>query len=472
MPTNVLQFAPSRDFVSGLLAREPTRDGLPRIDHYCKRPTYDLQFRFCSARYHPDAKLLVHGASIEPTAFVPTNRQLSALNRLPRNLRQLLTDFPFDSDSDLVSYLALLLQMLLNLHFARTGKPVGVINGNQPGVGKTLLMSVAGILADGTPPRLIPYTSNEEELRKHSTALLRKGDQTILALDNAKPATGNSIGGAYLESMTTATTYSDRVLGGSAIFERPNDFTTMVTVNHGRVTTDIASRCVPINLSVEGRASQRVYATSDLNAWCQLNRERLLAELFGIVEFWKDEGRPQSQKNHRFRYWAATIGGILAVAGFPEFLSNHDASVQELDDSAQELTALSAEARQRGAPFYRPFGSEGQVGAPAGSWVQLFEFLRIREPELAAATTSRAKATRVGQFLGANVNSEVSDEFSGSPHSCILRSRSASGNQTLYWFESVSSVGEQPDPIVCSPDQEPQIDNTPVCPGGNNLTWE
>ena len=53
------------------------------------------------------------------------------------------------------------------------------------------------------------------------------------------------------------------------------------------------------------------------------NRDQIEAELRGMIERWKEAGRPLDETvRHSMTPWAKTIGGILVVNGFKDFLGN------------------------------------------------------------------------------------------------------------------------------------------------------
>ena len=67
------------------------------------------------------------------------------------------------------------------------------------------------------------------------------------------------------------------------------------------------------------------------------HRTQILAELVGMIERWKEAGRPEVDANFRFRSWARIIGGILKVNSFEGFLSNLDESKHDYDPDVVDL---------------------------------------------------------------------------------------------------------------------------------------
>src|SRR5262249_48293166 len=149
------QFPPPRWFLEVLLHSAPVLAGLPAIRHYARRPVFDDGFVLRLPGWHSDVGVLVLGPAIEPAEIEVGDPDAPALERLPHHLQTLLQGFCFRSDADLVNTVAMLLTGLLMNHFIQTGKGVPVVDGNQPNLGKTWLVRVAGILLDGVDPRPI-----------------------------------------------------------------------------------------------------------------------------------------------------------------------------------------------------------------------------------------------------------------------------------------------------------------------------
>ena len=85
------------------------------------------------------------------------------------------------------------------------------------------------------------------------------------------------------------------------------------------------NRALPIHLNPLGNIADRVSPIGNpklkyLPAHC----EQIEAEFRGMIERWKEAGRPLDQTiRHPFTDWARTVGGILMVNGFADFLANY-----------------------------------------------------------------------------------------------------------------------------------------------------
>lgn len=322
-----------------LLHSEEVRGGLPRIELYARRPVYSRAYVLLGPGYHPAERVLVHGARVEPdTAPLPAGP--TALDCLPPRLRTLLSGFCFASPADLANAVGLLVTGLLVNLFVEKGKPVALVDGNQPGVGKSLLILVLGIVLDGRVPQLIHYTANEEELQKRICATLRSGEQSVLLIDNAKDDNGSAVSSQTLEAKSVAPQISLRILGTSTNFVRPNDVLWAITMNCTRVSPDLVSRGLPVRLQHDGRPEDRTFAGPHPLEFARDHRLEILGEVAGLVERWTADGRPDGRRGHRLTEWARVVGGVLAANGLSDFLANYQEAAAEFDAGHDDLVAL------------------------------------------------------------------------------------------------------------------------------------
>lgn len=336
------QFAPPRTLARQVLRREPTLQALPRILQYSRKPVFDRDFNLRGPGWDSDVGLLIHGDDIEPV--VPEGEVDSSadiLDRLPPHLHGLLQDFCLRSPADVANVIAVLLTGLLVGHFVTNGKPVVLLDGNQPGVGKTLLARTIGLVIDGVDPRLNRYTPEDEELQKQILATLRGSQQSVLVLDNAKVRSGMTISSPTLESASMAPEISLRILGKSENYCRPNDVIWFVTMNDTKASPDLVSRGVPIQFEFEGNPRDRDFCARDPIQYAADHRQEILGELAGMIVLWNQLGRPPGQQQHRLAQWASVIGGILCANGLPEGLTNLDAAATDFDTDLDCLAALA-----------------------------------------------------------------------------------------------------------------------------------
>jgi hypothetical protein len=309
----VESFASPR-LVNTLLADESLWKSLPNISFYSRRPVFSPEFDLCKPGWNPDSGILFHGDAIEPYIYEPPQGPgLPWIDRLPPHLRQLLREFSWRSECDLANALALMLTGLLVNHFIDDPHPLGIIDGNQPGLGKTLVVQVLGQILDGVEPARIAMTT-EEELEKRLCAMLRASTGSLAFFDNVRARVDSPI----LEQSALSPMLSFRILGQSMTIDRPNTLLWVITSNSASATPDLIRRSIPIRLYYEGDPKARAFAGNPLR-YAKEHRMEILAELAGLAIRWVQMGRPSGLHKHRCDRWAATIGGSSTHADWEMF---------------------------------------------------------------------------------------------------------------------------------------------------------
>ncbi len=342
------QFPPPTKLVATSLSREPTRAALRRIRLYSRRPIFGPDFVLRGPGWHDDLGILVHGAEIDPIIPEPVDPDSPIADRLPYHIREVLADFAFRSVADTVNAVGIMLTGILIGLFVELGKAVVLLDGNQPGIGKTLLARVIGMILDGENPIATHFTTDDEELGKRICATLREREQSIVLVDNAKVRSGAVINSPVIEANSMAPEISLRILGQSANYTRPNDLLWMLTMNQTKASADLVSRGVPIRFHFDGNPGERKFSNRDPITFARQNRIGLLGELVGMVTRWNQLGRPPGHQQHRCAQWSQIVGGILAANGLPEFLGNLNESAAEFNTELDELAALAEAAISSG----------------------------------------------------------------------------------------------------------------------------
>jgi hypothetical protein len=461
--------------VHALLVNELFRSRVPCIREYARRPLYDADFILRGPGWHAEPRILVHGQDIAPVMYDPPVDAVDPRDRLPPQVRALLADFCWATSADLANAAGMLLTGLLINHFIDEPHPVVLLDGNQPGVGKTLFARALGVILDGVQPAPIRYTF-DEELEKKLCARLRTISSSVLLLDNVR----GQIDSPLLEQHVLAPQIVLRILGLSQEIRRRNRYVWCITSNGADPTRDFFSRSLPIRLRYEGDTRARTFAFPDLLGFAGAYRLELLGELAGLVERWRLKGMPAHRRQHRCRRWAAVIGGILNVAGLgAEFLSNVGAAEQEMDRGLAVLTALAEEVLRSGGLTFL-----GPPGETPKSWVAHIQRV-CALPAPHPAERPQASTTRAGQFLSSMVNRSVSVATEQVERTAILKCRKGGGNQNRYWFEFGQPAAETtqdteqvapptsraPAPRVASLPARDSVAGASPDGAGNHLNW-
>lgn len=430
-----IQFQLPLSTASLLLNAEPLVSKLPHVAHYASRPVFDVDFVPLGPGYHAHQQILVHGPAIEPTTFFDS-ADMRQRGWLPPLLSQLLEGFCFASDADRINTVAVLLTGVLANHFIDSGKPIVLVDGNQPGVGKTLLVRTLSMVIDGTETAVMPYNLNDEELQKSLCATLRGSLSSTILIDNAKRTNEVAITSPVIEAYSMAPRVTIRILKTSTNFDEPNKWLWFVTMNQTKVSTDLMSRGLPIRLAYEGRPEDRQFPLADPIIFARDNRLGLLGELMGLVQVWNLVGRHLEDCSHRLHEWASVIGSILAANGIHGLLENYREAAETFDAACDDLAALAAGVMDNGNG---PWWSAGQAGgaetkaANAAAWVPYaIKAGLVPEATFSAQKNDRGLAIRVGRALSSKVGREISFLRQGKSYRGSLRSFGARGNQKNY----------------------------------------
>jgi hypothetical protein len=148
---------------------------------------------------------------------------------------------------------------------------------------------------------------------------------------------------AFLERFLTDEKPVLHATGTGPDIRRPNHWVVAMTTNTGVVCSDLMNRALPIHLTPKGDVGSRVSGIGNPKAeYLPANRVRIAAELRGMVARWDEAGRPLGgTRGHTRTEWAKTIGGILTVNGYEDFLGNL-ATRRTADDPVRSALALLA----------------------------------------------------------------------------------------------------------------------------------
>lgn len=349
---------------------------IPAIKLFTRNRVYTEDWRLVAPGFDKASGIYYAGEAIEPregTAHWDT----------------LLRDFCFKQPADRTNYLGMALTAILIPRFIGA-KPAVLFNGNQPGLGKSILAQVLSIVRDGRSAETVSYNPNDEEFEKRLGAGVRSGATTLI-IDNAKGRGRDPrIESACLERSITDEILSFRLLGQSATIRTENSIIFCITANTLDISRDLVTRCTVVNLYHEGDPQRRNFSIEDPEGYAKHYRNELLGELIGMVERWKQSGQHMASTNSRFnkRGWGNIVGGILHACGEPDFLANAEEAATSLDESRREFAELVAVLAGHSQGVWK--GSE---------LVDLCAHQRLLVEQLGEGST-RSKATRLGLLAG------------------------------------------------------------------------
>jgi len=250
-------------------------------------------------------------------------------------IEDLIVDFPFLSEADKQNFISLLLTPMIRP--ALLGNvPMFLIKSSLPRTGKTKLAEqVTGGIYLGEETPAMQWSSNEDERDKRILSILKQGD-TILHVDNV----AHYVDSPALASLVTSKFYQGRLLGQSQMMRIENTLSVVATANNPRATGEIVRRAVPITLQPEDDAPElrSNFKHPNLFKHVLYRRPRVWSVMTGLVEAWKEKGRPATgMKMGGFEGWAEAMSGIMFAAGAEEWMTNWREWVREADPEGEDL---------------------------------------------------------------------------------------------------------------------------------------
>lgn len=231
-----------------------------------------------------------------------------------------LGDFPFASEVDKANTLGFILTY--PLRELVTLVPLAVVSAKSMGTGKSKLVSlVVRLFTRNAAPEMDSLPSTEEETRKQITTLLQKAPPYLIFDESPE------IGGKSINRLTTARTWSDRLLGGNQRASLPNEAVAVATGNNVEIYGDTIRRYYPIELFYDGEnpedRPESAFRHSDIEAWTDEHHSELLTAVFTLIRAWQVAGRPKRATSFgSFERWEAVVGGVIENAGVQGFLGN------------------------------------------------------------------------------------------------------------------------------------------------------
>ena len=247
----------------------------------------------------------------------------------------------FASNADRTNAVAAALTVLLRNHWPGA-KPCLVVTSTKSHGGKETIVEFA---SGTTPHTSISYQETDWALERSFVGALKQNEAIgLVNVENARLGRGKLIRSAFLERFVTDPEPLLFSTGTGGPVRRKNHFVIAITTNFGILSEDQHNRSLPIHLVPVGDIANRMSPIGNpKHEFLPAHRDRIEAELRGMIERWKDAGRPlDSSVRHPFTEWARTIGGILMVNGYTDFLGNYSLRKTVDDPVRQALARLGA----------------------------------------------------------------------------------------------------------------------------------
>ena len=190
-------------------------------------------------------------------------------------------------------------------------RPAFFVTAGKRGGGKTTALAMVILAITGKKPAAAAWSFSEDERRKALAAYLSEG-LAAMVFDNIP--LGATIACPTIEKILTAESYSDRILGQTAIVTVPAFTILTLTGNNIGPKGDLASRSLMARLDVDRPDPEnRPFTHSDPIAWTLSNRGQILRALYVLLL-----GNPQlkapKEPKTRFKRWWHLVGSAVENA--------------------------------------------------------------------------------------------------------------------------------------------------------------
>ena len=257
----------------------------------------------------------------------------------------------FDSTADRANTIAAAVTAVLRNHWPGA-KPIILATATKSHAGKDTIIDFA---AGPARKCSLSYTSTDwASERAFVNAVNYHPDLGVIVFENARLAhRDRAIASATIERFATEKELFLTSPGTGAARSCRNNFVLAISTNFGTVSEDILNRSLPIHLNPVGHVADRDSPIGDpRREFLPANEQGIAAELRGMIEKWKADGRPLDHEvKHPFSQWAKVIGGILKANGVDGFLENYGKR-RVADDPIRESIGLLATQRNTGE-WYR-----------------------------------------------------------------------------------------------------------------------
>lgn len=263
-------------------------------------------------------------------------------------IKRFLDVMAFAADADRTNTMGAALTVILRRHWLGQ-KPVILVTSTKSHSGKG---TITEFFRGSVPKADVLYESIDWPMQSQFQRQVQSNpDIGVVIFDNVRcDSAGRShfIRSAFIESFVTNAEVTLASPGAGEAISLENRYVVTINTNDGKLSPDLMNRSLPIHLAPKGSIHERETPIGNPK-WDYLppHRGDIEAEMRGMIERWKAAGSPwDEQVKHSMTPWARTIGGILMVNGFKDFLGN--AGIRKTaDDPVQEALAILGVAALR-----------------------------------------------------------------------------------------------------------------------------
>jgi len=332
----VVSELPKSEHLNAMLRSEEFLTNFPPVDHVVRHPFFTDDFVISQPGYND-------GGPGKRVLFIGRKPEISdSVEAITRFLD--VMDFATPADRTNTVGAALTVR-LRNLWLGE--KPLVLVTATKSHAGKG---TITDFVRGQIPKADILYEPIDWPMQSQFQRQIKAMPEIGLVLfDNVRldsAGKGKFIRSGFLESFVTSPEVTMASPSAGELVALENTFVAVLNTNDGALSTDLMNRALTICLSPIGNIQDRASPIGNPKLeYLPQNCERIEAELRGMIERWKQSGQPLDETvRHPMTPWARTIGGILQVNGFKDFLANLG-SRKTADDPIREALAIIGAAK-------------------------------------------------------------------------------------------------------------------------------
>jgi hypothetical protein len=323
--------------------------GIPQLRGIVTTPVFTRAGLLQTPGYDPAS-----GVYLKPTIEVPkvpeSPSRSDAAAALAR-LKELVIDFPFLSPAHRSNWLAAMLTLVAR-HAIDGPVPLFLIDGNQAGIGKSLLVNLASTIAYGQASNNGPLSDDNEEVGKLLLSISMQG-YGAYCFDNLK--NGADFGCAALDAVLTGRSVSGRILGQSKVADAEIDTVFFATGNRVGISkeSDSFRRVAIISLQSKAedpksRTNFRFGCDSQLLAYALEHRGSLLRDCLTVLQAASKHEMPIVKGWGSYSAFSDLIRRPLVWLGEPDPIESREDVLINSEDEEELSCVIGAIAHLAG----------------------------------------------------------------------------------------------------------------------------
>lgn len=371
-----------------ILLCDNARELLPNVTALLNRPIpvlHNGRIEVLQAGYNARTGYLVAGGSI---------KEPDTVEEAVAFIEQILTDFSFQTKSDISRAIACLLTPALNLGGFINGRiPVHIIEANESQTGKGTFLEFISLVYGEEPILVARKKGGVGSLDETFSEALLTG-RPFIQFDNVRGELNSELLEAFLTNPATLlvrTPYSKSMqIDGSLRF-------VTMTSNNMTITEDLANRASFIRLEKEANREFTKINGMGLEEVIPLLQPSFMGAITKIIRHYHEQGMPKTdEKRHDRREWAQSMDWIVQnIFDLPPLMDGHEAAQKRVQNPALAFVrALAIQVEKAGR-----LGDKLR----AQELADICETGGIEIPGLnkkgAEAYTEKQEAQRIGQFM-------------------------------------------------------------------------